>query len=207
VLDSKAVDRIVDVASVVLISVAAVMSALCGYQSGRWSGEQTRLYNLTNAARVESSEAADRTNVLTAINVTLFLHYIDAVDAHDQRKAQFIYRRLPREMKPAMDAWLATNPLVNPRAPTSPFVMPQYSLHTKAETRRLAAIAAANFAAAQTANEHADDFLLLTVIFAGISFLAGVSTKMTYPRHAFVVTIALIGLVYGSIRLVELPFR
>lgn len=200
------VDRIVDFGSVALISVAAVMTALCGYQSGRWSGQQTRLYNLANAVRVEASEASDRMNVMASINVTLFLHYIDAIDAHDQRKAQFIYRRLPADMKPAMDAWLATKPLVNPRAPTSPFVMPQYALHTKAELRRLQTSAAANFSAAQTANEHADNFLLLTVIFAGVSFLAGVSTKMTYPRHALVVTIAMIGLVYGAIRLVELPF-
>ena len=59
-LERSMVDRIVDIASVALISAAAVLSAACGYQSGRWGGEQSRLYNLANAARVKSAVSADR---------------------------------------------------------------------------------------------------------------------------------------------------
>lgn len=190
----------------VLISIAAVMSAICGYQSGRWSGQQARSYNVANADRIASAEAADRANILSAIDVALFLQYVDAVDAGNAPKAQFIYRRLRPEMKTAMVAWLATKPRNNPKAPTSPFVMPQYSLATKAEAKRLEGAAGASFAEAQTANQHADDFLLLTVIFAGVSFLGGISTKMIYPRHAFLIGIGVIGLIYGALRLVELPF-
>ena len=189
-----------------LISIAAVLSAICGYQSGRWSGHQARYYNVANADRIQSAEAADRANVLTAIDVALFLQYVDAVDAGNTLKAKFIYQRLRPEMKVAMAAWLATKPRNNPRAPSSPFVMPQYSLATKAEAKRLEDAAGASFAEAQSANQHADDFLLLTVIFAGVSFLGGISTKMVYPRHAFLIGVGLIGLVYGAVRLVELPF-
>ncbi len=71
--DRQRVDRIVDVASVVLISVAAVMTALCGYQSGRWGGQQARLYSMANADRVLSAEAADKALAFNAINVNLFL--------------------------------------------------------------------------------------------------------------------------------------
>jgi hypothetical protein len=204
--DLKRVDRFVDVAGVVLISIAAVLTAVCGYQSGRWSGAQTREYNMANAQRIESAEAADRGLALTAIDVNLFLNYVNAVSVGNTRDADFIYRRFRPEMRPAMKAWLATKPLTNPHAPSSPFVMPQYSLATNSSSRRLAAQAAGDFDAAQLANRHADDFLLLTVIFAGVSFLAGVSTKMTYPRHAIVIVLGLIGVVYGLIRLVELPF-
>ncbi len=189
-----------------LISIAAVLSAVCGYQSGRWSGQQARSYNVANADRIQSAEAADRANVLTAIDVALFLQYVDAVDAGNAPKAQFIYQRLRPEMKTAMVAWLATKPRKNPKAPSSPFVMPQYSLATKAEAKRLEDTAGVSFAEAQIANQHADDFLLLTVIFAGVSFLGGISTKMVYPRHAFLVSLGVIGLIYGLVRLVELPF-
>jgi hypothetical protein len=191
---------------VVLISIAAVLSAICGYQSGRWSGHQARYYNVANADRIKSAEAADRANVLTSIDVALFLQYVDAVDTRNAPKAKFIYQRLRPEMKIAMAAWLATKPRNNPKAPSSPFVMPQYSLATRAEAKRLEDAAGASFAEAQTANQHADDFLLLTVIFAGVSFLGGISTKMVYPRHAFLVGVGVIGLVYGAVRLVELPF-
>jgi hypothetical protein len=205
-LEPRAIDRIVDVASVVLISVAAVLTALCGYQSGRWGGQQARLYGLANANRLQSAEAADRANVLTAIDVAVFLHYVDAVHAGDQREAQFLYQRLRPEFRPAMRAWLATKPLLNPRAPSSPFVMPQYSLKTRTEARNYDALASASFSAAVDATHHSDDFLLLTVIFAGVSFLAGVSTKMVYPRHAIVVAVAFVAVVYGLSRLAQLPF-
>lgn len=189
-----------------LISLAAVLTAVCGYQSGRWSGVQARLYNVANADRSQATDASDRANILSAIDVALFLQYVDAVDAHDSAKVEFILRRLPPEMRPAMDAWLATKPLVNPKAPSSPFVMPQFSLSQRIQAKRFEESAASNFAAAQKANEHADAFLLLTVIFAGVSFLAGVSTKMRYPLHAIAVLVGSLAFIYGAFRLLKLPF-
>jgi hypothetical protein len=205
-LETKSVDRAVDIASVALISIAAVLSALCGYQSGRWGETQTRLYNLANGNRVTSAEAAGRANTLTTIDVTLFLHYIDALDAGDKRATAFIYRSFRPEMRPAMKAWLATDPLKNPKAPTSPFVMRQYTLATRAQARHYDAMASADFESAQSAATYADGFLLLTVVFAGVSFLAGMSTKMVYPRHAVVIAVGMIALIYGLVRLVQLPF-
>jgi hypothetical protein len=199
-------DRIVDVASVALISIAAVLSALCGYQSGRWSGQQARLYNLADAERIQSAGDVGRANTLTIIDVGLFLSYVSAADVHDTRKERFIYARLRPEMRPAMAAWLASKPLANAKAPSSPFVMPQYKLKTRTDAVRLDAAAAASFAEAQEANRHADNFLLLTVIFSGVSFLGGMSTKMTYPNHLILVCIGIVGLIYGGIRLAELPF-
>jgi hypothetical protein len=199
------VDRIVDIASVVLISAAAVLSAMSGYESGRWGGQRTRLYNMANASRLRSAEEADRSIALTAIDVTLFLHYVDAVDAGDARKAQFLYRRFRPEARPAMRAWLATKPLQNPNAPSSPFAMPQYALASNASSQENERRASASFDAAQAANRHADEFLLLTVIFASVSFLAGVSTKMAYPRHLVVVVVGTLALIYGLTRLITLP--
>ncbi|HEX3671147.1 MAG TPA: hypothetical protein VHT92_05520 [Candidatus Cybelea sp.] len=200
------VDRVVDLLSVVLISIAAVLTALCGYQSGRWGGVQSRLYSVANASRIESAQASDQAVGLNAINVNLFLNYVDAVSLGDRTRAQFIYDRFPPEMRAAMIAWLATKPLKNRHAPSSPFVMRQYALPAKADARRYEAAAATSFAAALEANRHADDFLLLTVVFAAVSFLAGMSTKMTYPRHAVVVAVGIVALIYGIVRLVQLQF-
>jgi hypothetical protein len=204
--DHSKADRVVDVASVVLISVAAVLTALSGYQSGRWAGQQARMYGAANADRLRSAKAADRANALTAIDVAVFLHYLDAVNANDTREAEFLYARMRPEFRPALQAWLATKPLQNRRAPSSPFVMPQYSLKAQAESRDFDALASARFSDAVDATHHSDDFLLLTVIFAAVSFLAGVSTKLIYPRHAIVVAVASAATVYGIVRLAELPF-
>ncbi|MBV8066998.1 MAG: hypothetical protein JO113_03395 [Candidatus Eremiobacteraeota bacterium] len=205
-MEHQRADRVVDVASVVLISIAAVLTAICSYQSGRWDGRQAQLYNRADAEHTYAAEASDRSNVLTAIDVGVFLNYLDAVDRRDQRMADFLAARMRPEMRPAMRAWLATRPLQNPRAPSSPFVMPQYTLRTRTQGSKWEADAHANFEAAIVANRHADDFLLLTVIFAGVSFLAGISTKLVFPRHLALIVIGGIATAYGLVRLVELPF-
>lgn len=205
-LERASVDRFVDIASIFLISIAAVLTALCGYQSGRWGGQQIHLYNVANADRIASAEAAGRGNALTLVDVITFLNYVNAVDAGDTRKADFLYARFRPEMRPALDAWIASKPLKNRHAPSSPFVMRQYSLRTTAKAKSNAETADTNFRAAQEANRHSDDFLLLTVVFSGVSFLAGVSTKMTYPRHAIIVSVGTLALLYGVVRLIGLPF-
>lgn len=201
----ESIDRFVDVASVVLISVAAVLTALCGYQASRWEGEQTRLYNIANANRLAAAEAADHSAVMTSIDVTLFLAYIDAVQHNNREFAQYIYRRLGPDFKPVMDAWLATHPLSNPKAPSSPFVMRQYAQHMSAGSARDQAAATVDFNTALAAHRNADEFTLLTVTFATVSFLAGVSTKLTFPRHAIIIGLGILALVYGLARLAFLP--
>jgi hypothetical protein len=204
--DHSITDRVVDVASVALISVAAVLTAVCGYQAGRWGEEQSRLYSVASANHIRSAEAADRAIALTAIDVNLFLRYVDAVEAGDTQKARMIDRWFRPEMRPAMNAWLVAQHANKAGAPSSPFVMPQYRLRTSAESHRADALADASFQGAQSAARHADEFLLLTVIFATVSFLAGMSTKMVYPRHAIVVGIGILALIYGFVRLAALPF-
>jgi hypothetical protein len=200
-------DRIVDVLSVVLISVSAVLTALCGYQSGLWDGTQTRLYSTANADRLHSSEDADRANALAAIDVAVFVHYVQAVDSNNVRFADFLYRRFRPEFVPAMRAWLAAKPFQNVHAPSTPFAMPQYRLKSREEAREYEKRAANDFDAAGRANHNADEFVLLTVIFAGVSFLAGISTKMVFPSHAIVVTLGIVATVYGIVRLFELPLH
>ena len=205
-LSREVIDKFVDVASVVLISVAAVLTAICGYQASRWDGEQTRLYNIANASRLQAAEAADRSAVYTSINVTLFLDYINAVQHGDAKFAQFIYRRLGPNMRPAMDAWLATHPLNNPKAPTSPFVMREYTQRAQAGSLQERAVADADFKSALNAHRNAEEFTLLTVVFATVSFLAGVSTKLVFPRHAIIVALGILALLYGLGRLWFLPY-
>jgi hypothetical protein len=204
-LDRNRVDRFVDIGSVVLISIAAVLSAVCSYQAGRWEGEQTRLFNVADASRQLSTQASDRAFVTTSINVTLFLQYVEARQSGNAAIAKFIYRRFPPEMRRAVDAWLATDPEHNPHAPSSPFTMSGYAQTMQAGSRKEEATAAADFGQALIARRNADAFTLLTVVFAGVSFLAGVSTKMAYPRHAIIVGVGILALLYGIGRLAFLP--
>lgn len=204
--DHSRADRIVDVASVVLISAAAVLSALCSYQASLWGGREARMYNTAIAQRALTSEATNRTLAFTAIDVNLFLNYEDAVESHQNVKAQFIYRRLRPELRRALDAWLQTDPQHNPQAPTSPFAMPAYRDWAHNETTKYEVAADASFNGAITANRHSDNFMLLTVIFAAVSFLGGMSTKMRYPQHLIIIVLGTAALIYGIVRIAALPF-
>jgi hypothetical protein len=83
--------------------------------------------------------------------------------------------------------------------------MPKFREQLRAGSERYDSAAAGSFNAALTAHQHADDYSLLTVIFAAVSFLAGMSTKMVFPRHAIIVGLGIVALIYGIFRLIGLP--
>ncbi len=197
----------VDFASVILISAATVLTAWCGYEAARWTAIQTRQYNEASAQRVAAAVNSGRANTLEIVDVTMFLQYVAAVAAGHTDEEAFIYRRFRPEMKGAVDAWLATKPRQNPGAPSSPFAMPQYRLLTGAEAARLNARAAASLKAATNANELSDGYVRLTVIFASVSFLAGISTKFRFPSHVVIIVAGFGVLIFGLIRMIELPIR
>lgn len=205
-ISRDAIDRIVDITSLAVISAAAVLTAVCSYQSGRWSGAQARHYDLANANRAAAAMSTNHTIADTAIDVNMFLQWSIAEEQGDKARESFLFQRFRPEMQRAVAAWLKTDPMHNARAPKSPFGMPQYSSKESNAAGQDERSAHENFDEAQLANRHADDFLLLTVIFASASFLAGMSTKMVFPRHLVVVAVSLVALVYGLARLVGLPF-
>jgi hypothetical protein len=200
-------DRIVDIMSVVLISLSTILTAWCGYEAARWSTLATQSYNEANAARLQSSEMVDRSTGLKVIDVSLFLQYIIAEDEHHDEVRDFIYRRFRAEIQPAVKAWLATKPRTNPHAPTSPFVMPQYRLAADVAAEQLDATAKDLFSTAGRAAETGDDYVRLTVAFAAVSFLAGISTKFRFPYHAVIVSGGFLMLIYGGIVLAGSPPR
>jgi hypothetical protein len=200
-------DAWVDFASVILISAATVLTAWCGYEAARWTALQTREYNQASLQRVASAVASGRSYTLEVVDVTMFLQYVSAIAAGRTDEQQFIYQRFRPEMKRAVDAWLVTKPRKNPAAPSSPFVMPQYRSLAGEEAARLSALSTASFKTATNANEHSDAYVRLTVIFAAVSFLAGISTKFRFPSHIIIVVAGFSVLIFGLIRILELPIN
>jgi hypothetical protein len=198
-------NRIVDVAAVGLISLATVLTAWCGYQASRWGTLATRQYQKAGATRLIGSGHAARANTLEAVDVNLFLQYIIAAEENHPAVRDFISRRFRPEMRPAFQAWLATNPLTNPNAPSSPFAMPQYRLAESALADKMQAEAGAMFTSAQQANETGDSYVRLTVIFAAVSFLAGISTRFPYPFHSVVVGLGFVMLIVAIVALLSQP--
>ena len=116
----------VELLSTILLAAAAVATAWSTYQSTRWRGVQAIDYSKATAARIQSSEASTRAGQLSQVDIATFIQWVDADVAGNAKLAQFYRRRIRPEFKPAFVAWLATNPHTNPKAPLTPFAMPQY---------------------------------------------------------------------------------
>jgi hypothetical protein len=173
----------VELLSTILLACAAVATAFSTYQSTRWRGEQAIDFSKATAARIQSSEASTRGGQLTQIDIATFIQWVDASVSGKPKLARFYRLRFRPEFRPAFAAWLATNPRTNPKAPLTPFAMPQYRVAESVKSTQLNADAGVHAAAADQANKRANDYVLAVVLFAACLFFAGISTKLHSIRQ------------------------
>jgi hypothetical protein len=172
----------VETISTVLLAVAAVASAWSGYQASRWNGEQAKAFGEANASRIESTRASNLANSQTGIDVATFAQWVDAYARNETQLANFYRERFRGEFRPAVEAWIATEPLKDPDAPLTPFEMPEYRLEAAAEAERLEQAAEAATTEGRINIQHAANYVLGVVLFAVSLFFAGISTKLTRLR-------------------------
>jgi hypothetical protein len=162
--------------ALLLMAMATLGSSWCSYQAGLWSGIQTfKLADSTKMSRL-ASEGRMIAGQQRNLDEALFVEYARAVGENNETLAKFFRGRLRPEFQPAVTAWLATRPLRNKDAPSSPFEMPEY--HSKASDLAKENQGAADTLhdAAQKANRTGDTYTLLTVLFTTSLFSAGLIT-------------------------------
>lgn len=200
-------DRVIDVTTVVLMSLASVATAWCGYEAARWSELQALNYSRVSAAHIDASIASDRSNTLRMIDIGLFVQYENALFRHDEAFAAYIKRRFRPEFRAALDAWVKTKPDTNARAPLSPFAMPEYRLKTDEAFAAASARARARLDEAVSANELSDKYVFVTVLFASVTFLSGVAMKARYPFNLTLTIVAAALLLVSIARFFNYPIR
>jgi hypothetical protein len=173
--------RALEIGSAVLLSIATLATAWSGYQASRWNGEAAKATGRANASRVESTRASGLANRNAQIDIALFTQWVDAYARNETVLADFYRNRFRAEFKPAFEAWVASRPLRNPRAPLSPFAMPQYVLEAETEANALELAADATAAEARGGIHRAQNYVLAVTLFAASLFFAGISTKLTRP--------------------------
>ena len=196
----------VEVASAVLLSVAALAIAWSGYQASRWTGEQAKAFSRANAARVESTRWSNLANTQTEIDVATFTQWADAYARNETMLANFYRKRFRPEFKPAVEAWIASRPLKNPHAPLTPFATPQYRLAARAESERLETKAAAEATTAGRNIQRATNYVLGVVLFSSALFFGGISSRIGNPRtRAVILGIGCLVLLVGLTWIITLP--
>ena len=173
--------RTFEIVAAVLLSAATLATAWSGYQATRWNGEQAKAAARANASRVESTRASGLANRNAQIDIALFTQWADAYAQEQTMLADFYRQRFRKEFVPAFEAWVATRPLRNPRAPLSPFAMPEYVLESQTDADRLEAAAEENAAEARRNIQRSSNYILAVTLFAAALFFAGISTRLTRP--------------------------
>ena len=115
-------------------------------------------------------------------------------------------RRFRPEFRIAFDAWRATNPESNPRAPPGPTYMPQYRQPELARAARLDREADEAHAAGVVAGKRSDDYVRTTVFLATVLFLVGISTQFPLRGVRYgLVAVGAVLLVFSVVQLAQLP--
>jgi hypothetical protein len=176
-----------EVLSTLLLAVAAVATAWSSYQASRWQGQQALAGNRATAARIEANREAAVANRQIQTDVATFIQWVDAYATGEKQLQEFYFRRFRPEFQPAVTAWIATRPLKNPKAPLTPFVMPQYDSAALARADALEAVGDAEAAVSKRNVERAGRYVLCVVLFAMALFFAGISTRIRNARSRAVV--------------------
>jgi hypothetical protein len=198
--------RWLEIASAVLLGLAATASAWCGYQSTLWSGAQTFSLVAANEAARKSTQLTLQATQLQTIDLGFFTTFVEARFRGDKKLADFTLMRFRPEARKAVDAWLQTDPFNNPNAPVRPFAMTEYASPEREAAKRADQEQARMLAAAQQASRSSDEYVLLTVRFAAVLFFGGiVSTFESRRVRTSVFFLAAVLFTLTSIVLVTLP--
>ena len=93
-----------------------------------------------------------------------------------QKEAIAIRRSRP-PFRVAFNAWMATNPLHNPKAPPGPTYLPEYKLPAQTQSNALDAAADAKFDEGNHSGQIGDNYVRITVFLAAVLFLVGIAAR------------------------------
>ena len=155
---------------------------------------------------MEATRASTQAGQDRLYDSQVFSQWLNAYDAGNTHLASVYVRRFREEFRVAWTAWLRTDPNTNPNAPPGPLFMPEY-VQAAARTAELhEAQAAALIDAGQLANDVSDHYVLHTVVFATVLFMAAIADRFRWRRARLaVLSIGATLAVFGAIGLLQLP--
>ena len=193
-------------ASAILMALATLSTAWCSFESSKWSGQSNEF--ATNAARLEQKASLLHLedNQIIGIQVKLFMEFVGATVAGNDKLAKYYSDRFPPELRAAYDRWLTQNPLENPKADQHPFSLGLYKPRFADAARQASEDAARDGAEAKRTGNIAAQYLSNTVLLAAVLFFAGTSAKFDqrYVRQSsFFFAVA--AFLFAATRMLMLP--
>jgi len=196
----------IEVLTVILLSFTSLVATWSGFQSSRWNAEQTQLYSLATAARTESTRLSVLATQLEILDLEMFNVYAVAIASGNDQLAEFHRQRFRPDFLPAFEAWDTLDPFMNPAAPASPFLMPEYQLPESRASEVKAEDAAQAAARALEAATNSDAYILTTVFLGIVLFFLGISARLDLlAGRMTLIAFGVAILAFSLYRLLSLP--
>ena len=168
-------DRTLSIIEAVMLAIVALLAAYTGFASAKWNTESSVRLAQASAARTEANRAALNAQDLRNFDSTTFNTWFTAYVAGDPTAQSVAERRFRPQFKIAFDAWLATNPFTNAKAPPGPTYMPEYKQPELTTSVDLDKKATEAYTLGVQAGSNADSYIRDTIYLATILFLIGIS--------------------------------
>lgn len=190
-----------DLVAVFVLSVTAVLTAWCGFESSKWSGEMSIAFSQASSSRIQATSYTSKARDARQLDVTIYAAWVAANSNNDTESARYIQDRFTPAFATAFDAWIE-----NGRSETTPFARPDYVVEGAAKADELSADADAQFDVAVAFNQRSDSYSQLTVHFALVLFLVAMSKGQISDRSSRILLIlgCAVGVV-GTILMFTLP--
>ncbi|MGV2982093.1 hypothetical protein ACNPNP_00195 [Microbacterium sp. AGC85] len=195
--------RALEIVTVVLLSVTAVITAWCGFEASKWGGEMSIAFSQASSARVQAASAQATEQAARQYDLTIYTEWVLAEQGAQEELMGFIEARFTDEFRVAFDAWTAED-----RTARGPFAMEEYVPPGAQEAEALSARADAKFEEALVNNQRGDNYSLLTVLFALVLFFAAISQHqgVAWRRRVFL-GLSIVLAIVGVVTLVTFPIK
>ena len=158
-----------ELTAVILLSVVAVLTAWCGFESSKWGGEMSIAFSQASSNRVKASDAASASRDAFQLDVTVFAQWLVAENAGDEEFAAYLKTLFSDELDVAFVAWDGKT--------RTPFGLPEYVPAGTEAANEFTKQADEAYARALANNQRGDNYALLTVMFALVLFLTAMSQR------------------------------
>ena len=184
-----------ELVAVIMLSLVAVLTAWCGFESAKWGGDSSVAFSEASAARIEASDFESQARDARSADLAIYTQWVLAEANGNLELAGYIEERFSPEFSKAFDAWEADD-----RKERGPFAMKEYVPPGTADARKATDRANALQIEALDFNEKGDNYSLMTVLFALVLFLSAIAQRGVSLLASRIVlglagAIALIGLV------------
>jgi len=199
------VDRLIEMVTVLVLGLATVGTAWCGYQASQWSGAQSTATSTSTDQRVEASRLFGVATQKVSYDSSMIAQYAQAVQAKNTQLVAFYRATLIREeLLPVIDRWEAE--IKAGGTPTRLIDDTSYMSAQLGPYEAATAKADASGKQALQAGETAHDYVINTILLAVALFFSGVLSSFRYrPARLLLVLAAIATVSVAAVNLADLP--